>query len=152
MTPKGHGVTRHRDDLLYDPKGHGDLCWVWPSLWPRKVKGSIQIALTYFDLKGHNALCGRFDLVYDPKMSWVIRGSRDLFFDPKVQLDLDLGYDPKRSRDHKRSRWPTLWPQRSTWPWPWPKGQAFDLIGDHRCPGNTIMQLGSHGVPYFQSM
>ena len=26
MTPKGPGVIRRRRDLLYDPKGHGDLC------------------------------------------------------------------------------------------------------------------------------
>ena len=25
MTPKGHGVSRGRYDLLYDPKGHDDL-------------------------------------------------------------------------------------------------------------------------------
>ena len=39
----------------------------------------------------------------------------------------DLVYDPKRSRGHQRSPWPTLWPQRSRWPlwsvWPslWPQ-------------------------------
>ena len=26
MTPTGHGVIRGRRDLLYDLKGHGDLC------------------------------------------------------------------------------------------------------------------------------
>ena len=26
MTLKGNGVNRDRRDLLYDPKGHGDLC------------------------------------------------------------------------------------------------------------------------------
>ena len=26
MTQKGHGVIRDHRDLLYDPKGHGDLC------------------------------------------------------------------------------------------------------------------------------
>ena len=26
MTPKVQGVIRGRRDLLYDPKGHGDLC------------------------------------------------------------------------------------------------------------------------------
>ena len=70
MTPKGHGVIRGH--LLYDPKGHGDLC-------------------------------GRFDLVYDPKRS-RIRGRRDLLYDPKGHGDLcgrfDLVYDPKRSRGH----------------------------------------------------
>ena len=46
-----------------------------------------------------------------PKGHGVIRGRRDLLYDPKGQLDL----------------------------WPWPKGQALDLTGDHRCPVNTIM-------------
>ena len=26
MIPKSQGVIRGRRDLLYDPKGHGDLC------------------------------------------------------------------------------------------------------------------------------
>ena len=74
MTPKGHEVIRGRHDLLYDPKGHGDLCGqFWPSLWPRKVTGSLEVAVTYF---------------MTPKVN--------LTFD----LDLDLGYDPKRSRGH----------------------------------------------------
>ena len=61
-----------------------------------------------------------------PKGQGVIRGRRDLLNDLEGQLDL--------------------------WPWPLPEGQAFDLTDDHKCPGNTIMRLGSHGVPYFQSM
>ena len=61
-----------------------------------------------------------------PKGHGVIRGCDDLLCYPKGQLDL--------------------------WHWPWPKGQAFDLTGDHKCPGNTLMRLGSHGVPYYQSM
>ena len=49
MTPKGNRVIRGRRDLLYDPKGHGDLCGlVWPSLWPLKVKGLLEVAVTYF--------------------------------------------------------------------------------------------------------
>ena len=59
------------------PKVTGPLWSVWPSLWPRKVTGSLEIAVTYF---------------MTPKVN--------LTFD----LDLDLGYDPKRSRGHKRSR------------------------------------------------
>ena len=48
MTPKGQGVIRGGPDLLYDPKGHGDLCgWFWPSLWPQKVTGSLEVAMTY---------------------------------------------------------------------------------------------------------
>ena len=65
MTPKGHGVIRGRRDLLYDPKGHSDLCGrfdlvydpkrsqghktsPWPTSWPQKVKGSLEVAVTYF--------------------------------------------------------------------------------------------------------
>ena len=73
MTQKGHRVIRVRRDLLFYPKGHGDLC-------------------------------GRFDLVYDPKDHEVIRGGRDQLYDPKSHGDhfgrFDLVYDPKRSRGH----------------------------------------------------
>ena len=86
MTPKGHGVIRGRRDLLYDPKGHGDLCGrfdlvydpersqghktsPWPTLWPQKVTGSLEVAVTYFMTQRSRDLCGRFDLVNDPKRS-----------------------------------------------------------------------------------
>ena len=65
----------------------------WHSLWPQKVTGSLEVTVTYFmtpkvtvtlvvsipsllpggrrellyDSKGHGDLCGRIDLVYDPK-------------------------------------------------------------------------------------
>ena len=61
-----------------------------------------------------------------PKGHGVIRGRYDLHYEPKGHGDL--------------------------WPWPRPKGQAFDLICDNICPGNTIMRLGKHDVPYFQCM
>ena len=78
MTPKGHRVIRGRRDLLYDPKGHGDLCGRFDLVYdPKEVTGSLEVAVTYF---------------MTPKVN--------LTFD----LDLDLGYDPKRSRGHKRSR------------------------------------------------
>ena len=49
MTPKGHGAIRGRRDLLYDPKGHGDLCGRFDLvLWPQKVTGSLEVAMTYF--------------------------------------------------------------------------------------------------------
>ena len=49
MTSKGHGVIRGRRDLLYDPKGHGDLCGRFDLvLWPQKVTGSLEVAVTYF--------------------------------------------------------------------------------------------------------
>ena len=49
MTPKGHGVIRGNHDLLFDPKGHGDLCGQFePCLWPQKVTGPLEVAVTYF--------------------------------------------------------------------------------------------------------
>ena len=48
MTQKGHRVIRGRLDLLYDPKGHSELCGQWPCLWPQKVTGSLEVAVTYF--------------------------------------------------------------------------------------------------------
>ena len=44
---------------------------MWPTLWP----------------KGHGDLSGRFDLMYDPKSSRVIRGRLDLLNDPKGHGD-----------------------------------------------------------------
>ena len=74
MTPKGHGVIRGGRDLLYDPKGQLDL-WplASPTLWPQKVTGSLEVAVTYF-------MTQKVDLTFD--------------------LDLDLLYDPKISRGH----------------------------------------------------
>ena len=62
MTTKGHGVIRGRLDLLYDPKGQLHL-WHWPSLWPWKVTGSSEVAVTYFMTPKVNLT---FDLDYDP--------------------------------------------------------------------------------------
>ena len=49
-------------------------------------------------------LCGRFDLVNDPKCHGVIRSHRDLLCDPKGHGDLCgrfyLDYDPQKIRDH----------------------------------------------------
>ena len=70
MTPKGHGSLEF-SDLIYDPKGHGDLCGRFDVVYdPKRVTGSLEVAMTYFMTpKGHGDLCGRFDLVYDPKRS-----------------------------------------------------------------------------------
>ena len=46
--------------------------------------GSLEVAVTYFDPKGHGDICGRFDLVYDPKGHGVRSGQHDLLYDPKV--------------------------------------------------------------------
>ena len=83
----------------------------WPSLWPQDVTGLLEVAVTYFMTPKVN-LTFDLDLGYDPKGHGVIRGRDDLLYESKGQLDL----------------------------WPWPKSQAFDLTGDHICPGNTIMR------------
>ena len=70
MTPKGHGVIRGRRDLLYDHKGHVDLCGRFDLFMTRKGHGVIKGRRDLlYDPKGHGDLCGRFDLVYDPKRS-----------------------------------------------------------------------------------
>ena len=51
MTPKGYWVSRGHRDLLYDPKGHGDLCV------------GFDQAMTP---KGHGVTRGQLDLLYDP--------------------------------------------------------------------------------------
>ena len=38
---------------------------------PQKVTGSLEVNDLLYDSKSRNALCGRFDLVYDHKRSWV---------------------------------------------------------------------------------
>ena len=95
MTPKGHRVIRGCRDLLYVPKVYGDFLSVrpqrwqghkrspWPSLWP----------------KGHRDPVVGFTLFMIPKGHRVIRGHRDLLYDPAGHGDL--------------------------WPWSWPKGQEY---------------------------
>ena len=57
-------------DLLYDPKGHGDLCGRFDLVYDPKGHGVIRGRRDLlYDPKGHGDLCGRFDLVYDPKRS-----------------------------------------------------------------------------------
>ena len=49
MTPKGYRVIRGHHDLLYDPKGHGDLCGRFDPVYDLKeVMGSLEVAVTYF--------------------------------------------------------------------------------------------------------
>ena len=47
MTPIGQRVIRGRRNLLKDPEGYG-LCGRLTLLWPKKVKGSLEVAVTYF--------------------------------------------------------------------------------------------------------
>ena len=57
-------------DLLYDTKGHGDLCGRFDVVYDLKGNGVIRGRHDLlYDPKGHGDLCGRFDLVYDPKRS-----------------------------------------------------------------------------------
>ena len=69
--------------------------------------GSLKVAVTYF-MTPKVTVIFVVGLTYfmTPKCHGVIRGRRDLLYDPKGQLDIDidLGYDPKSSRGHKRSR------------------------------------------------
>ena len=40
MTPKGHGVIRGHRDLLYDSKGHSDLCGQFDRVYdPNRSRG-----------------------------------------------------------------------------------------------------------------
>ena len=49
MTSKGHWVIRGRSDLLYDLKGHGDLCDSFDLVNdPKRFTGSLKVNVTYF--------------------------------------------------------------------------------------------------------
>ena len=49
MALKGQRVIRGHCDLIYDPKGQSDhLLSVWPSLWPKKTTGYLEVDVTYF--------------------------------------------------------------------------------------------------------
>ena len=59
MTPKGHGFISVRDDLLYDLKGHGDLCGQFDLVMTPKGQGVIRgYCDLLYDPKGHGELCG----------------------------------------------------------------------------------------------
>ena len=48
MTQKGHRVIKGRRDLRYGPKRPVTFVVGWPTLWPQKVKGSLEVTVTYF--------------------------------------------------------------------------------------------------------
>ena len=77
--------------------------------------------------KGNGVIRGRRDLLYDPKGHGDLCGQFVLVYDPKgqgvIRGQRDLLYDSKGQFDL----------------WPWPKHQAFDPAGDHKCPGKSIM-------------
>ena len=64
----------------------------WHSLWPQKVTGSLEFSDLLYDPKGHGDLCGRFDVVYDPKR---VTGSLEVavtyFMTPKVMVTFVVG-------------------------------------------------------------
>ena len=67
MTLRCQGVIRSRHYLLYDPKGHGDLCGQFDLVYDPKRSRVIRVRRDLlYDPNGHGELCGRFDLVYDP--------------------------------------------------------------------------------------
>ena len=47
MTQKVTGSSEF-SDLLYDPKGHGNLCGRFDLVYDPKVTGSLEVAVTYF--------------------------------------------------------------------------------------------------------
>ena len=68
MTPKSHRVIRCRRDLLYEPKGYGDLCGRFDIVYDPTESWVIRDRRDLlYDPKGHGDLGGRFDLVNDPK-------------------------------------------------------------------------------------
>ena len=71
MTPKGHGVIRNRDDLLYDSISHGDFCGGFELVYDPKMA------------RGHSG--GHSDLLYDPKITVTVVDSLTLFLTPKGQ-------------------------------------------------------------------
>ena len=63
-------VIRDRLDLLYDFKGHYDLCVQFDLVYdPKMSQGHRGRRDLLYDVKGHGDLCGRIYLVYDPKRS-----------------------------------------------------------------------------------
>ena len=77
----------------------------WPSLWPQKAIGSLEVTVTYFmTTKVTLTFVVGLTKFMTPKGHGVIRGRRDLLYDPKGQGNLccrfDLLYDPKRSQGH----------------------------------------------------
>ena len=63
----------------------------WHSLWPQKVTGSLENSDLLYDLKGHGDLCGRFDLVYDPKRSQSLEVAVTHFMTQKVTVTFVVG-------------------------------------------------------------
>ena len=147
MTPKGHRVIKGHCYLLYDPKGHVDLCvWFdlvydpkssqghkrspWPTVWPQMSRWPLwSVWPNVWPLKVTGSLEVAVTYFMTPKVIVTFVVGWTQFLTPRghgVNKDQpDLLHDPLGKLDY--------------WPWPWPKGQAFDRAGDHKCPGSTIM-------------
>ena len=80
----------------------------WLSLWPQKVKRSLEVAVTYFMItKVTVTFVVALTYFMNSEGHGVIRGRRDLYiatYEPINHVDLcgrfHLVYDPKRSRGH----------------------------------------------------
>ena len=68
---------------------------VWPSLWPLKVTGSLEVAVTYF-MTPNVRVIFVVGLTYfmTPKGHGVNKGRRDLIYDPIGHGDLCGQFDP----------------------------------------------------------
>ena len=100
MTPKGQRVIKYYCDQLYDTKGHGDLYGQFDLVYdPKMSRGSLEVALTYFVTPKATVT---FVVGLTPKGHMIIRGCRDLL------------YDPQRPRWPLWSVWPSLLPQKVT--------------------------------------
>ena len=103
--PKTSQGIKGHCDLAYHPKGHGDkLFSVWTSSWHKKVTGSLEVALTYCMTPKVTVTFVVSLIACDLTKSWVIRGRRDILYDPKGHRkhfgQFDLVSDLKNSRGH----------------------------------------------------
>ena len=54
---KGRRVIRCRRDLVYDPKGNGDLCGQFEVVYGSNIKGSFEVTVIYFMTPKVTAIC-----------------------------------------------------------------------------------------------
>ena len=102
MTTKIHGVIRGHDNLLYDPKGHSDLCGRFDLVDDQKCHGVIRGCVTYIMIQTITVTSVvSLTKFMTPKGHGVIRGRRDQHYDSKDLCgQFDLVYDSKSSRTH----------------------------------------------------
>ena len=105
MSPKCQGVIRGRRDILYDSKGHSELCGRFDLVSnPKRSQVIRRRHDLLYGLKVTVTFVVGLTLCMTPKGQVVIRGRRDLMYDSKGHCDLcgrfDLVSDPKRSPGH----------------------------------------------------